>query len=163
MRKLPFLFLWMAFVVCGADKPGAEATFKELTGLAGDWTGTRSDGHAVRVTYEVVSGGSALLERLQSAGEAEMVTIYTVDGDRLSATHYCSARNQPSMQTEPLTAVTMPLRFRTVRVANLTSPEEGHMSGLVLARPDPIHLTQEWSWKDGKGEQVNVFRYTRKK
>src|ERR1700756_4325460 len=76
------------------------AGFSQLTPLAGEWEGTEG-AKAVHGSSEGVSAGTALLERLKIAGDPEMVTIYTPDGDRLAATHFCSSGNQPQMSTEP--------------------------------------------------------------
>lgn len=47
--------------------------FDQLKVLAGDWVGTTSEGKSGHVSYQVVSAGSALLERLQ--GEKEIKNI----------------------------------------------------------------------------------------
>src|SRR5919198_6758047 len=69
------------------------AAFKQLTSLVGEWEGV-VDGAPIKVRYMLTANGSALMEQMQPDSSGAMVTMYTVDGDRLIATHYCSAGNQ---------------------------------------------------------------------
>jgi hypothetical protein len=52
------------------------------------------------VSYQLISGGAAIMERIMPPNEPSMVSIYHLDGDKLMMTHYCSAGNQPRMQAE---------------------------------------------------------------
>ena len=89
--------------------------FDKLKSLAGQWQGKRSDGKPVVVTYELVSGGHGIMERLEAADEDEMVTVYHPDGDGLMMTHYCSAGNQPRMRAAVPDGEIMNLRLRLHR------------------------------------------------
>jgi hypothetical protein len=87
--------------------------------------------------------------------------MFTVDGDRLIATHYCSAKNQPQMATLAITDAQKPLLFLLVRVTGLKSPGDFHNTGLTVIQEDNDHLTQEWSY-DAEGKSgKNVFHFTR--
>jgi hypothetical protein len=133
-----------------------------LTPLAGEWEGQTLDGKPVHLSYRVVSGGSALLERLQMGTEAEMVTVYAPDGDKVTVTHFCSAGNQPQMTTGPITSDVKELAFTFVRATNLGSATEGHMHNLTLKLTDPTHLTQEWTWQENGQSRTMAFQFTRK-
>ena len=147
-----------------ADKPIPSA-FQKLASLVGQWEGTTSDGKKVSVSYELVSSGSALVETLKGESEPSMVSVYTPDGDRVAMTHYCSARNQPYMRTEPLTGPAQQYVFKTEKVANLTMPGEGYMTGLTVDLKDADHFTQAWTFseKEKKMSSTELFTYTRKK
>jgi hypothetical protein len=119
-------------------------------------------GKAVQVSYQLVSGGTALLERLSMAGEAEMVTLYTPDGDRLAATHYCSSGNQPHMRTEPVAASATEFSFSFVSATNLASAAAGHMSHLTVTLKDHDHFSETWTWSDNGTDHTSVFDFTRK-
>ncbi len=106
----------------------SSAAFGQLKSLAGTWEGQKSHDVPVTVTYTVVSNGSAVMERLQAAHEPEMITMYTVEGDRLLVTHYCSMGNQPTMQTDSLSSATGKYNFHFVRVSGNKTPDEGHMA-----------------------------------
>jgi hypothetical protein len=160
--------LAVAAIVAGAgrafaanEKARSAAAFERLISLVGEWEGTNSSGQ-VKATYTLVSGGTALMERLKSGNEPEMLTLYSLDGDHLMVTHYCSMGNQPQMKTASITELGGPLAFKIVQVTGLKSPDEAHMTGLVLTMPDKDHFTQEWTYKEKGKEQSDVFRFTRK-
>jgi hypothetical protein len=136
--------------------------FDQLKSLAGTWEGKKGSDALVQVTYEVFSNGSVVMERMQPAKEAEMITIYSLDGHRLVVTHYCSVGNQPTMQTGALTGATGKYDFHFVRVAGTKTPDEGHMVTLSLTIPDKDHFTQVWTFKDRGKSNSETFVYSRK-
>jgi hypothetical protein len=138
------------------------AALEPLKSLAGNWDGTTSGGNPVSVEYEVVSNGSSLLERLHPTGESEMVTLYSPDGARLAAIHYCDAGNQPQMQTAPITGTPQKFAFTFVRATNLASPAAGHMHQLIVTLQDHEHFTQEWTWIEKGKTRTEFFHFTRK-
>jgi hypothetical protein len=143
------------------ERAKSAAAFERLISLVGEWEGTNSAGQ-VQATYTLVSGGTALMERLKSANEPEMITLYSLDGDHLLVTHYCSMGNQPQMKTATITELGSPLAFKIVQITGMKSPDEGHMTGLVLTMPDRDHFTQQWTYKDKGKEQSNLYKFTRK-
>ncbi|HJZ64361.1 MAG TPA: hypothetical protein VKD70_08590 [Candidatus Acidoferrum sp.] len=145
----------------GNEKATSAAAFERLISLVGEWEGTNSSGH-VKATYTLVSGGTALMERLQPTNEAEMVTLYSLDGDHLLITHYCSGGNQPSMRTGAISELNGTFSFKVFQVTGMKAPDEDHMTALILTMPDKDHFTQQWTYK-GKGkEQSDLFKFTRK-
>jgi hypothetical protein len=137
--------------------------FDQLKSLAGEWERTSTQGSKVSLTYQVVSNGSVLMERLKSGDMSEMITMYSLDGDHIVATHYCSAGNQPTMQTPTAEAATGKYDFSFVRVSGTKTPDEGHMVALSLTMPDKDHLTQVWTYEDHGKSMVDTFTFTRKK
>ena len=135
--------------------------FEQLKALVGEWTG-QAHGKPVQASYQLVSNGTALLERLSMAGEAEMITLYTADGDRLAVTHYCSSGNQPQMSTEPVTGPKTLFSFSFVRATNLASPTAGHMDHLSVALKDRDHMSETWTWRENGNDHSEVFDFTRK-
>jgi hypothetical protein len=139
------------------------AGFEQLKSLAGEWEGVNAEGKPAYVEYQVVSNGSALMERLHPAAESEMMTMYSADGQRVAVTHFCNVGNQPQMQTEALSGPTQKFTFNFVRATNLDSLSAGHMQKLVVTIQDHDHLTQEWSFiENGKVTHTEVLHFTRK-
>lgn len=136
--------------------------FDQLKSLVGTWEGSNSQKIQATVVYEVVSGGSVLMERLHPATEPEMVTMYSLEGNSLVVTHYCSMGNQPTMQTSPLSTATGKYDFHFVRVAGTKTPDEGHMASLTISMPDKNHLTQVWTFEDHGKTNTEVFNFIRK-
>jgi hypothetical protein len=168
-RNLGLLLLSLSLCVFAAAQemhPPARSTpaFDQLKSLTGEWEGTNTHGSKVNLTYQVVSNGSVLMERLKSSNEPEMITMYSLDGDHIVVTHYCSAGNQPTMQTPTATAATGKYEFSFVRISGTKTPDEGHMVSLsVNMTDDKDHLTQVWTFQDHGKSMVDTFTYTRKK
>ena len=167
MKRITWLSLCLAVFVLGARpaaaQSGANPGFEKLKTLVGEWEGKTAEGKDGQASYRLVSSGTALMETLSPGGEPEMVTMYTADGKRVAVTHYCSANNQPRMQTAPLSASQQKLDFTYVGATNLASPTAGHMHHLVVTFEDDDHFSQDWTWKDKGKEQVESFKFTRKR
>ena len=143
-----------------ADKTKSEEAFDRLASLQGEWQGI-ADGVNTTLIYTLTANGSTLMEQCRPEKGHEMITIFTVDGDHLIATHYCSARNQPQMATAAISDAQKPLAFSLVRVTGLKSPDDFHNTGLTVIQEDNDHLTQEWLY-DAKGKSgKNIFHFTR--
>jgi hypothetical protein len=156
--------VWLAAPVAAQEHAAMQPSrgFEQLKPLIGEWDGQAPGGKPVHASYQLVSGGTALLERLAMGGEGEMVTVYTPDGDRLAVTHYCSAGNQPQMETAAVTGPTTEFSFSFVRATNLPSPTAGHMQHLTVALQDRDHFSEAWTWSDKGAEHTEVFHFTRK-
>lgn len=89
------LLLQSSAVVFAAD---AQTVFTRLGGLAGDWEGTFSNGRRHSVNYRLSAGGTALIETWALAPGRESLTVYSLDGDALVATHYCPQGTQPRLK-----------------------------------------------------------------
>jgi hypothetical protein len=72
------------------------AAFRKLQSLAGDWEGKDEQGNMVRSNFKLIVSGTAVMETLNHSGMGEMVTFYTVDGDRIALLHFCPTNNQPA-------------------------------------------------------------------
>jgi len=142
------------------DKMKSEQAFDRLASLQGEWQG-QIDGINTTLIYTLTANGSALMEQCRSEKGPEMITMFTIDGDHLLATHYCSAKNQPQMATPPIADVQKPLAFSLVRVSGLKSPDDFHNTALTVIQKDNDHLTQEWSYEHKRKTGKNIFRFTR--
>jgi hypothetical protein len=138
-----------------------EASWARMTSLVGDWEGRYSEGFAARVSYRLVSNGTALLETLESAHDDQMVTLYHRDGSSLLLTHYCSLGNQTRMRS--LGFQDGQLVFSYVDSSNVKDKDELVMSGLLLSFPGPDRLVHEWTSREGAREQRGRFEFSRKK
>jgi hypothetical protein len=144
-----------------AEQSNSAIAFKRLAAsLAGQWKGVQ-DGTEFEVSYTLTANGSVLMEEFRPKDGPMMVTMFSVDGDRLLATHYCSAKNQPQMATDPIAdPQAKSVGFSLVRVTGLTSPGAWHNTGLVVTIEDRDHVTQEWTYlADGKSGR-NSFHLT---
>jgi hypothetical protein len=139
------------------------AAFERLASLVGEWKGVQ-DGTEIHVTYTLMADGSALMEEFRPHGGPTMLTMFTVDGDHLLATHYCAAKNQPQMASEAIAdPLAKNLAFHLVRVTGLSSPEAWHNTGLVVTLEDRDHVTQEWTYLFKGKTGTTFFHYTRER
>ena len=136
-------------------------SFDQLKSLVGNWQGKDQHGNVVHLTFELVSGGSVLMERNDSSNGAEMISMYSAEGNRIILTHYCSAGNQPTLATEVLSGASKHLDFSFVRATGLKTPEDGHMVGLSITLEDKDHLTQIWNYSDHGKKETDLFTFTR--
>lgn len=161
------LLLTGAAIHAADSKPGqnsnATAAFTRLKTLVGEWEADTKMGKA-HLSYELMAGGTALVERFSAEKEASMLTVYHFDGDRLMLTHYCEAGNQPRMLAGPFDPKTGELEFRFLDATNLTSPATGHMHNAKIHFTDNNHMTTEWQFFE-KGERkfAENAQYTRVK
>lgn len=167
MRMKLFLTLsLLALAITGAANSNsvramnAEA-FTRLKSLVGEWEADTSMGK-VRVTYELVAGGTALLERETGEKMPTMLTIYHLDGDRLLLTHYCALGNQPRMEAKSFRADTGELEFKFLDVTNLAAPGASHMHAAKMRLIDKDHFSAEWDlYENNQRKQAEKWQYTR--
>jgi hypothetical protein len=144
-----------------ADGSKAARAFERLASLVGDWRGVIS-GTDVDVTYKLTGDGSALMEEFRPKGGPAMTTFFTVDGDHLLATHYCSAKNQPQMASAAIAdPESRSVAFSLVRVTGLRTSDDWHNTGLVVTLEDRDHLTQDWTYQEGSKTGATSFHFTR--
>lgn len=159
------LLFTLAFLAANqvVAQDASHAGFEKIKSLAGEWNGVKSDGEKVRLTYEVMSNGSAVVETLKPVNEPNMVTIYHLDGDRLMMTHYCSAGNQPRMVAEISGSEVSQIDFNLQDITNLESSSAGHMKNLALKFEDSGKLTQVWTFSMEGEARPATFNFERKK
>ena len=145
------------------EKTKSAAVFKQLSALAGEWEG-KQDSVPIAVTYTLVGDGSALMEYMkpENSPTAAMITMFTVDGDHLIATHYCAAGNQPQMVTGSPGTLEQGVTFSLVRVTGMKTPDDFHNTGLTFMLDDKEHITQRWTYSYKGKTGANVFHYARK-
>ena len=132
--------------------------FESLKALVGTWEGkTKMDGKDldVKAVYELTSGGTAIVEKLNPGTPMEMVTVYANNGQKVNATHYCALGNQPQMTLKQVKGNNF--TFEMVGTNGLSNKNEMHMHGVVLSI-EGNKLKQEWTnYKDGKKGEAHTF------
>jgi hypothetical protein len=138
------------------------ATFNQLKSLVGEWKAVQ-DGVPVKETYTLTANGTTLMAETRPGNEPAMITMFTIDGDRLVAKHYCIAGNQPEMVSSNPNNLQKGVTFNLARVTGMKTPDDWHNTGVIITLDDPNHMTQRWTYLY-KGETgSNVLRYTRQR
>lgn len=160
------LVLTLALPVLAHEMPQVNTPkdFEKVKELVGTWEGTHKTDKGeekLKVTYELTSGGTAVLEKLFAGTPHEMISVYHPSGTKVTMTHYCAMGNQPEMTMKKADDKTM--AFEMTGTAGIKSKNELHMHGLTVTMTDKDHMKEEWvSFEKGKKKDVTVFDLTRK-
>jgi hypothetical protein len=151
-----------AVLPAGVD---AAAAFERLKALEGAWETASADGKKATTTFELTANGTVLLERYANAampGGGHMVTAYHLDGTSLILTHYCVAKNQPTLRAERFDPVAGEIQFEFLRASNLANQNVGHMRRALYKLDDANHFTTSWEFfQDGKKTMTELEKFTR--
>jgi hypothetical protein len=144
-----------------SERSSDAAAFARLKTLAGEWEADTRMGKA-HLSYEVIAGGTALVEKETAEKMPAMLTVYHLDGDRLVLTHYCMAGNQPRMQAKAFNPESGEVEFQFLDATNLTGPGAGHMHNATFRVVDNNHLATAWDfYEDGQKKFTETAQYTR--
>jgi hypothetical protein len=140
-------------------KPDANAAFAKIKSLAGkhDVNLMTPDGEKSTIEYKISANGSAVFETMFAGQPHEMITVYTVDGDSVLATHYCSGGNQPIMRLNLAKSTDEELVFEMERITGKVTPN--HINGVTFRFGEGGKVEEAWS--SAKSEHVRAF-YTTK-
>jgi hypothetical protein len=144
-----------------AHTPPAQAAFKKMMTLEGEWEGKDDDGNPVHSSFKPVVSGTALMETLAPSGMEEMLSLFSVDGDGIQLAHYCPTNNQPRMRAAPSSADPQELDFQFTGAGNLPDSSVGHQHRMVMHFEDADHITENWTWRHGNHDMPMVFHLAR--
>ena len=95
LSAIAALVLIPASSIVIAGQPSPQAVFTQLKTLEGDW---RSTSGKTTANYKLIANGSSIVETWTMSPTRQSMTVYTMDGDRILATHYCPQGNAPRLQ-----------------------------------------------------------------
>ncbi len=172
--KRTALVLIAALSVCAAagaqdhdmhvSKVTSTPQWESLKSLVGEWDGsTVKAGRkmATHVSVRMTGDGSAIMHVIDAGTPHEMVTMFYMDKDRLMATHFCSAHNQPRFE-----AVASPnpkeIAFAFKDGTNIR-PGDAYMSRLAITLVDADHHDEAWGYDLAGKVSTATFHLTRVK
>ena len=168
MKTFIAILLLSAGAANAAEHPvtagDAKMLFARLKRLEGTWKARSTKGWTEINTYEVAGQGSVVFNRsfFEGAENDGMLTTFYLDGDRLLLTHYCEARNQPTLVAATIDDEAQRVAFRFDHGTNMKSRDSGHMDAVVLQFVDDDHVKSRWSWYgDGKERWFEEIEQTR--
>ena len=137
----------------------AQKSFDTMKSLAGKWEGAvtvdppqpdMSDGKPLHISMRVTSRGNALVHEMQETGTPldptkydHPVTMFYLDGDRLTLVHYCDAGNRPRMVGK-VSPDGKKVEFDFVDISGGT--QYGHMHHAVFTLIDANHHSEDWTY-----------------
>lgn len=163
---LAWVTLFSAGAISAAEAHKAyqgSAEFERMKGLVGKWKGKTDMGGGTKemtVEYRLISGGSAIEERIFAGTPEEMVTIYYDKNGKLALTHYCMLANQPAMLLKSADAKTIHFDFDPS--CGLDANSQMHMHSLSITFDESDSITQEWKLYD-KGEAKHSHPFSLKR
>lgn len=130
-----------------AEPVKAADAFAHLKALAGNWSGhvMTSDGPPATVSYRLTAGGTAVMETLFGGTEHEMLTVYTLNGDDVMATHFCGAGNQPVMKLDKTQSTPDRLVFSFVSVGGEHAKDHPHVHNGFIHFTGDDQMDAAWS------------------
>ena len=143
-----------------SNNPTTNAAFEKLKGLAGTWSANmiEKDGELTTVEYRVTAGGSVVMETMFAGQPHEMINMYSVDGDALIATHYCSGQNQPVLKLNAAKSTADQLVFDFVKVSGTNT--KSYINGVQLNFSKDGKVEEVWSATE-KSPYVKLFLNTK--
>lgn len=151
---LAAVFLVMLTVNARAAEPVKAAdAFAHLKALAGTWNGhaMTPDGPPASVSYRLTAGGTAVMETLFGGTEHEMLTVYTLNGNDVVATHFCGADNQPVMKLDKMRSTPDRLVFSFVSVGGDHAKDHPHVHNGFLHFIGNDQLEATWTMQTADG------------
>jgi hypothetical protein len=142
------IFVIMLSVNARAAEPVKAAdAFAHLKTLAGTWNGhaMTPDGPPASVSYRLTAGGSAVMETVFGGTEHEMLTVYTLNGTDVVATHFCAAGNQPVMKLDKSQSTPDRLVFSFVSVGGDHAKDHPHVHNGFIQFTGSDQLEASWT------------------
>jgi hypothetical protein len=160
MRR--FLVIWMCEMLLlmqatSAAVPGAANAFEVFKSFAGRWS-IQADGKTLttEMLYDVGSKGSIVTEQF-----GKELSVFYIDGQHLSMTHYCNAGNQPRLRLKEGGTPGL-FEFEMFDITSSSGdPAEPHVQKIIYKRIDDKHLDLEIIWKKGTLEESEKYVLTR--
>jgi hypothetical protein len=142
-------------------------TFNLIKALVGDWQGSyewigKNRKGPMNARYYVTGNGTAVVEDLIVDGNANMTTVYHLEGADLRATHYCAAGNQPRLKEASTEGDNKVVKFHMVDITNLPTPEAGHVRDLELRLTSTSRITVLFTFVGSGKESVEGIELARK-
>ncbi len=159
--------LLAAFLAAHALPPAPtpeEALFARIKSLAGEWREKSTKGWTGSDKIAVIARGSAVLfeSSFDTDKESGMATLFYMDKGRVLLTHYCEARNQPTLAATSISPDGSSATFTFVSGTGMKSRDDGHMDEVAIHFIGPNSYTEQWSWyANGQSKLFETIEYRR--
>jgi hypothetical protein len=147
-----------------ADGVDAAAAFARMKTIAGSYpmpasAAAEASAGDDKITYEVTSGGHALLEKMHDGRPDAMTSMYFLEGRDLVLVHYCAIGNRPHLRLDRMASTIDDLRFVWDGTATDIDPaKDGHIHEARM-RFTEAGIESEWVFWSG-GKEAHRLAYT---
>lgn len=139
----------------GVKVTAADATeaFEMLKRLTGDWKNRSTKEWTGTSQTRVIAKGSAIMTTsdFDDTSDAGMAVMFFMDRGRLKLTHYCEARNQPTLVLSGVSEGGRKLVFTFESATGIESRDQGHMDSMIMTVKTDDSFVEQWTWyQNGK-------------
>jgi hypothetical protein len=143
--------------------PMARTPWQTLAALDGSWrlAVPRTDGERdFRISFRMISRGSALVETFGNPAKNVTETVYHRDGEKVMATHYCAQGNQPRLVLEGAPQGDG-LTFRFLDITNLANPAASHLVRIDFRIIDRYQIERRETYSEKGVAEESMLRLIR--
>jgi hypothetical protein len=142
-------------------KNPTDPAVRNLASLAGCWVGKNPWGAPTRITYDLASDSTVLVEYIEQQGQVPMYSAYYLDGETPMVHHFCSYGSQIRMKAKP-SADPKVVHFEFFDATNVKSRDhDDHMTYVKFTFSDPDHVGIEWGLHQNRKDKQDRFTLTR--
>ncbi len=144
----------------------ATAAFDQIKRHAGAWSANSTKGWEGDYVISVLARGSTVLytSEFRDVKGSGMATAVFLDQGVLKLTHYCEARNQPTLAATSISPDGKEITFEFISGTGMTSRAKGHMDKVIFQFTDDDRFTERWTWyQNGKEQWLEQINYSRKR
>jgi hypothetical protein len=137
----------------------SDKAFEQLKSLAGTWKLVMPKSAkqvAFRISYRIISRGTALVETFGDPMADVTETIYHLDGRHLMLTHYCAQGNQPRLRLAADSAANK-LHFEFQDATNLRNLNDSHLVDLRFEFEPGGYLRREETYRENGQDDRSVL------
>ncbi len=116
----------------------AQLVFDQIKKLEGNWHSTKGK---TTVNYALMANGNTVVETWTMSPTRQSMTVYTMDGERMLATHYCPQGNAPRLYFAK-TDEDGSHHFEFLDGANLQNLDGSHEHAFWIRMNLPDHLVR---------------------
>lgn len=163
---LGVITMMVSAATAGEHRPEVNPLMKRFSdALVGRWDAKSVDDagkpEQIVISYELTSGGTALVEKFSPGTAGEMMSVYHPDGESVLMTHYCMMGNQPRMRAEKMEGNAIHFELAGGS-SNLRTGNEAHMRELTITMLDKDTVRHEWTlFEKGRRVGSKIFDLTR--
>lgn len=134
---------------------------RHLASLAGCWVGTNPWTMPTKVTYDLASDGTVLVEHLTQEGQTSMYSAFYIDSDTPMLHHFCSYGSQIRMLYTPTDDPNV-VHFKYMDATNVKSRKnDDHMTDVKFTFIDEDHMEVEWGLHQNYKDLRERFSFSR--
>ena len=134
--------------------------FDQLKSLVGHWEGINEERNPVSIAYKLSANNTVLVEDWTFDNGMEALTLYSMDEETLTATHYCPIGNQPRLiLKQQLGTGVLLFEFHSAMNLPDENAQHEHAFDLLLVNSNTL-IRNETYCTDGQAEK-NGTKFSR--